>query len=74
MAFCNIENKQAQGLAKIVAKDIANKRKAGTPYNIEDAMLYVYNLMIDNNQDIDRAITMAALVQSRYSASRSVSS
>ena len=62
MAFCNIENKQAQGLAKIIAKDIANKRKAGTPYNIEDAMLYVYNLMIDNNQDVDRAITMAALV------------
>lgn len=62
MAFCNIQSKQAEGLAKIIAKDVANKRNAGTPYNIEEAMRYVYDLMINNGQDTDRAVTMASLV------------
>jgi len=62
MAFCNIKTKQAQGLANIIAKDVANKRNAGTPYNVEEAMRNVYNLMIENGQDKDRAVTMAALV------------
>lgn len=62
MAFCNIQSKQAEALAKIIAKDVANKRNAGTPYNIDEAMSFIYDLMINNGQDIDRAVTMASLV------------
>ena len=62
MDFTKISIRQVKGLATIIAKDIANKRNAGYEYNIEEMMLEIYNIMIENGQDEDKAITLAALV------------
>lgn len=62
MSFTKISDRQVKGLLSIITKDVANKRNAGDEYNIEEMMLEIHNIMIENGQDEDRAITLAALV------------